>query len=80
MRKASSLQFHVELSEGDELQRSTARHRLPPDVRIAALSEPADDVEDSLSLQARAHMATPWQSARRGGWLACGLWAISVLC
>uniref|UniRef100_A0A383W9J7 Uncharacterized protein n=1 Tax=Tetradesmus obliquus TaxID=3088 RepID=A0A383W9J7_TETOB len=54
MRKSSSLQFHIELTDSDEVMRSAARHKhqLPPATAIAALSEPLDTLEESLAAQA----------------------------
>jgi hypothetical protein len=53
MRKSSSLQFHIELTDSDEVMRSAARHKhqLPPATAIAALSEPLDTLEESLAAQ-----------------------------
>jgi hypothetical protein len=53
MRKSSSLQFHIELTDTDEVMRSAARHKhqLPPATAIAALSEPLDTLEESLAAQ-----------------------------
>jgi hypothetical protein len=53
MRKSSSLQFHIELTDSDEVLKSAARHKhqLPPATAIAALSEPLDTSEESLAAQ-----------------------------
>jgi hypothetical protein len=55
MRKSSSLQFHIELTDSDDVMKSAAhhRHQLPPATAIAALSEPLDTLEESLAAQVR---------------------------
>ncbi|KAF6262581.1 hypothetical protein COO60DRAFT_1495678 [Scenedesmus sp. NREL 46B-D3] len=59
MRKTSSLQFLIELTDSDEVMRSVARHKhqLPPATAIAALSEPLDTLEESLAAQAAQLLA-----------------------
>lgn len=60
MRKASSsLQFDIELMEGQSLERSSStgrmRHKdllhVPPDVAVAALTEHNDALESSIAMQ-----------------------------
>jgi len=52
VRKSSSLQFFIELTETDTGSFSRLRSwQLPPSTAIAALTEPTDNIESSIAMQ-----------------------------
>eukprot|EP00775_Hariotina_reticulata_P010319 gene10319-10476_t len=62
IRKSSSLQFHIELTETDNGSFSRLRSfHLPPSTAIAALTEPTENIESSIAMQT-AHVLSELHS------------------